>query len=298
MEKFKRILKKIWLPVVTVALIGLGALALTGAIGIKQKQENNKTVYVERKLQATATPAPAATAVEVSPGPFFQPVSGKPYMAMDVLGEDSATPTAADINYIEAADSAAQMIKAAFGDDLAQRVLNCHYDKLEGVATGMYEVLVFTADDAQAFRHDDPLYRVTLDSVSGKVQSAQKLAAQTSGAAGDAPLTEPDENTRESVMNAAASLIRNEFANGRRMLETSLAGEQAEPNERIFDCNVRMETGDCYRVRVAYPGLEIRQIDIYSAWETGPAIETPRPAAAETAAETTAAPVPLPKSAK
>ncbi len=317
-EKIKSILKRIWLPLGAVAAIGLSAALLLGGIRVSRNARGNQTVLLESAAAQTSsaevTPAPAATEA-LAPRERADPFAEQHgFSAVDVIDENSSSPTVNDIDYQYAASLAADMIKTVFGDDLQGETLYSHYYKYEGMVGGAYEVFAGSVDYQKA------RYTCYMDSTTGQIRFVDKLTPESELTKGDTfadvdrSLMDAAQRDVERIVGSVSPLIEKSFANGRRIEEVMLDGIQWDfldpANDVLVDCKIRMSEGECYMARVTYPDIRIVQFNIYPLgwesclwgyWDPEQADEYPpvavQESAVEAARETPApspAPVPLP----
>lgn len=265
-EKFKGVLKKIWLPLVVVLAIGAGAALFSGAIRQAQRSENEKIVTLEQKTQGPA--ATESMQVTVSETDDAQAA----YSVVDVLDGNSPSPPEGVLDNMEAAAVAVGYVEAIFDTQIENCKVFTHYYQYEGMPEAVY-VISIDGESEQNCK-----YACSIDPVTGELQSARRSSTASDGSQGSSEES-ADDTLMEKAYNDPAvhdivfSLIRDHFIGDRDIVEIMTDGVQwafGEPDYDVqIDCKVHMSSGACYTVSIAYPGNQIISLDVYPlGWES------------------------------
>ncbi len=286
MMKFKQILKKAWLPALTVLAICAGAVVLNAtmrksealqleqiALNAAEETEVPTQIATETAMQGdtetavvTPTPSPAAQ-------PMFKPTGDYSYILVE--SEDGSEPGAQDINSFEAGRTVAGLMEAVFGDAFTSGSHDIYliYRNDTGNTIRGYDVLVGSS------RWVEATFTGYINSVSGVVTHIEKKTPESeqiekSGSdfenKADSLMTEARNDTR--LTDVAKNLINTRFANGRTIENAMVDGIQVDFNDPdrdvVADCIIGMSEGDCYLVRMAYPSREVVMFEVYPiGWE-------------------------------
>jgi hypothetical protein len=284
--KLKQILKKAWLPALTVLAICAGAVILNATIRTSEAMQLEQTAMnaAEAPEETAATEAPGEGTVEtavatptIAPSDtslsasVFKPSGDYSYIEL----ESDSTPGAQDLSSFEAGRTVAGMMEAVFGESFTSgsHDIYVRYGKTDGSVSGSYSILVGSRNWSEA------TFFGSIDAVSGVVRTIEKLTPESQQVrkSGD-----DFNNNAESLMMAARddmkltdtakNLIMTQIANGRTIEEAMTDGIQVDFNDPdidvVADCKVRMSSGDCYLVRMAYPTCEIVMFETYSlGWD-------------------------------
>lgn len=298
-EKIMALIKKTWPILAAVAVIGLGAGLLYGAIGKSQadklageklvSQQTAQPAVAEPVAAPAAAPAAAPTAAEATPSPAAENISpsGAPvsaaklsYQVVDVIKEGGASPTAADISLQRAGEIAFETVKNVFGYELSGENVYVEYVKFEGVMNAMFNVLV---SDADSYDYETGKYSLVMDSRTGALQSVGTVTPQSEfeqfDKADDAFASVDDALQIEATKDAECfklvrGTVERTLANGREIVEIQCNAVQwafmkNENSKVCADFDVHMSQGECYRVRVAYPGKYVTDIWFFPlGWES------------------------------
>jgi hypothetical protein len=275
--KFKQILKKAWLPALTVLAICAGAVILNATIRTSEAMQLEQTALnaAEAPEETAATEAPGEGTVETAVAtPTIAPEDTTPvskpsgdYRYIEVASEDGSTPGAQDLSSFEAGRNAVGIMEAAFGDAFTSGSHDIYltYQKYAAQATGSYIILVGSNKWGEA------TFSGVIDSISGKVQFINRETPESklvnkSPDDVDEGLMKAAE-TDDKLFKAATELIQNNFADSRVITETILSGIQWDfsnpDNDVVADLKFHMSEGECYTVRLAYPSCDVIGMEIY-----------------------------------
>ncbi|MEL7608404.1 MAG: hypothetical protein AAGU74_02740 [Bacillota bacterium] len=267
MAKIKELLKKAWLPLVAVLAIGAGVALFSGAFRGAQDAENARQVTIEQ------SPANAAADELQSSVPEVTVVQDK-YHVVDILDENSPSPPEGVLDYKEAASIAVGYVEAIFDTQIENCKVFAHYYKYEGMPEAVYLVSI-DGEDVENCK-----YACGIDPVSGALHIAKSYAAtglssRPTGGAADEELMEKAYND-PAVREVAFNLIHDHFLDGRTIEEIMVDGVQwtfgayGQPGFDVqLDCKVRMSSGACYTVSVAYPDMSVLTLDVYPlGWDS------------------------------
>lgn len=282
--KFKQILKKAWLPALTVLAISAGAVALNAtmrtseALQLEQIALNETDAPAQVAATETAVQGDTGTAV-VTPTPppttkpMFKPTGDYSYTL--VASEDGSKPGTQDLDSFEAGRTVAGLMEAVFGEAFTSgsHDLYLSFRNDSGNSSRGYDVLVGSS------RWDDASFTGYIDSVTGDVKQIQKKVPTSQQVSKDGnEFTDNARNLMTSAQNdtrltdMAKNLINLRFTNGHTIEEALIDGIQVDfynPNyDVVVDCKMRMSEGDCYLVRMAYPSCEVVMFEVYSiGWD-------------------------------
>lgn len=315
--KFKEILKKAWLPALTVLAICAGAVVLNATMRTSEAQQLEQTAI--SGIQPTA-PAPenmeieasgeitADTAVTPTPAPapeaqpMFKPTGDYQYIL--VKNKDGIEPDAQDLDSFEAGRTVAGLMEAVFGEAFtsASHDIYLSYRNDSGSAVRGYDVLVGSSSWNKA------TFTGYIDSITGVVTQIRKntpKSEEVKKSINESEIRSVMETAQNDarLTDTAKNLINARFANGRTIENVTVDGIQADLyspiHDVLADCIVGLNKGDCYLVRIAYPSCEVVMFEVYPiGWEglwgymsaadqtdtatgiEGPAKETPAPTTA------------------
>ncbi len=277
----KKMWKRIWLPVVTMLMIGVGVLVLTGALRVGQAYESSQAVFKSAETNA----APEQTSSASAPGETDKPgieaalsaqyTSIKPqipalpegYTVTPVLNETGDTPGADELSYNEAgaiaADAFTKVFKDAFTSGNAD--IYVQYRSNEGMFENQYEF--YTGSD----QYSKASFTGWMDAVSGRnlhienhTPAANDKSKVSKESLEDRMLSLYED---EKIPDVARKLINEEFADGRTIemiIVDGIQGNSVFPGvELLADCKVGLGKGDCYLVQVGYPTYDVRMFEIH-----------------------------------
>jgi hypothetical protein len=286
--KFKEILRKAWLPVLTVlaicAVAGLLAVVINGnstaqAEQITVSSANGTTPSSEdatKDAQATPTATPATAKEEIYPSP--ESVEDFRYY-LYISDEGNANgvdgmPGADAMDFREAGKSAIGMLLKTFGEEFIIENPDVYvtYNNYFGRSGGGYSIAVgVTADKTGGVVLGTSKFYCYMDSVCGEVYSVGKvLHTQDLGNKFDEDvfIALGDEMDIAQLKRTAKSIIDERFADGRAVIDVQVnnLGENIICNGQyslLPFCDVRMSEGACYKVHILYPSYEVVSVGIY-----------------------------------
>ena len=270
----KKILNRIWLPVLTILLIGMGVLVLTGAMRISQVQEAGQTVKKSAETIAEPTPNAAEepeTSETVAAALETEPVSAvvpdyktltlpDGYKVIPMSNEAGDTPGEDELSYDQAGAIAVTMWTKVFGDAFTQGSKDIYvcYRNNEGLFNNQFEFYMGSDDVSKAS------FTGFMDSVSGRDIHVEN---HTPTDMIKEKTTDEDVSARmlalyddEKIPEVARNLINEQFANGRTIeaiIVDGIQGGYIPGVDIVADCKVGLGKGDCYLVRVGYPRSQL-----------------------------------------
>ncbi len=255
----KRIAKKLWFPVVTMLLIAMGVLLLTGAISCTQVQQTGETVM--KTADSSTAPSHAQTNEQTSAAFEKRAIPALPH-GYTVTGIGTK-PHADELSFEQAAAVAVDLWEKVFEDRFKPE------DKgLYVVNTGSGVHRSFDVYSGSQFA-DGANYVCNVDSVSGQPVSVRTQTPYKQENLEDDPYSADDE-----LMQAASddpkykeiteAFINEKFADGRSILNIEYCGTSwdfYQPDiDMIIECTVEMSEGECYRIFIAYPSYEVVEV--------------------------------------
>lgn len=279
----KKIINRIWLPVITVLIIGVGVIVLAGAMRVSQTHETGQTVM---KPAVAATPdhvssENADAAVQYSETATAElehdtasaetqriqiPALPDGYKVIPTLNEAGDTPGEDELSYNQAGAIAVTMLTKVFGEAFTQGSTDIYvnYRNNEGMFNNQFEFYMGSDNDSKAS------FTGYMDSVSGRDIHIEN---HTPAAKDKNPSPEEDVSKRlfalyddEKIPEVARKLINEQFADGRTIETIIVDGIQVgfTPGvDIVADCKVGLGKGDCYLVRVGYPTYDVRMFEIH-----------------------------------
>ena len=285
--KFKQILKKAWLPALTVLAIcagaGLLAIVINGSNTTQTEQVTISSTAdttpvsknVDTDAQVTPTAAPA-TAKEKTYPPTESADDFRYYLFISDEGNpdgESFMPGADALDFREAGRNAIDMLLKTFGDEFIVENPDVYvtYQAYFGRAGGGYSIAVgVTADKTGGADLGTSKFYCYMDSVSGEIYSMGK-AVQTEDLGHDfdedAAQTVYEAVDQEKLKSIAYRLIKDKFAGSRSVTDIQFnGGENIYCNGQyciLASCDMRMSEGACYKVQILYPSYDIVSVRIY-----------------------------------
>ncbi len=280
--KYKEILKKAWLPALTVLAICAGAVALNATMRTSEAQQLEQTAI--SAVQPTPDDASGSTTENVAssdevtptPAPASEP-SLKPsgdYRYMQVASDNGSEPGAQDISSFEAGQAVVGVMEAVFGDAFTSGSHDIYvkYQTYNGHSSSTYVIMVGSETEG------DATYIGSVESVSGQVRTVIKWVPDNRRIWDDSADKEDDEldkaaRSDKQQMDAVEKLINNSFSDGRIIKEIIIDATQwasQDPDaDLVVDYKVHMNTGECYMVRMAYPSRTVSELFIYPlGWDS------------------------------
>lgn len=295
MKEKLSVLKRAWVVLVTVAIIGLGAGLLYGAIGKSQSDKlsasrtvaNQAETLSAQPIIVTPTSAPAVAAREASPSDTVLDKLNEPkklsYTVVDVLKEDGASPTAADISLQKVGEITFEAIKGVFDYTLDGENVYVEYLTFEGVMDTMFRVYVSSADTPD---HEKAKYSLCMDSRTGALQNVELVIPDTehehyqNPEKAETALARVDHKLMGDAIRDAEcfklvrGVVERFLLHDREILEIQCNAVQwafitREGCKICADFDVHMSEGECYRVRLAYPGKYVISVSFFPlGWDS------------------------------
>lgn len=295
----KKIVKKIWLPVVTLLIIGAGVLVLTGAMRVSQAQESGQTVMKLTEAEATPEHAESADPALHSEAPSVEaavshsetetvgvenetvsvqthriqiPTLPDGYKIIPTLNEAGDKPGADELTCDEAGAIAVMAFTKVFGEAFTSGSQDIYvkFNNNEGMPSNQFEVY------AGSKKYSKASFSCYMDAVTGFVSHVENHTPmgkdKKTYAEGEVKDLMFSLYSDDKIPEAARNLIDAQFANGRTIEEIMVDGIQGDAKtpgvDILADCKIRMSDGDCYLVRVGYPTYDIRMFEVYPGWHS------------------------------
>ncbi len=279
----KKRLKRIWLPVVTMLIIGAGVLVLTGALRVGQAYESNQTVIKNAEANSVPEQTDQVSAVQsdelnetlntvaeaaASSASGAQiPTLPEGCTVTSVLNEAGDTPGADELSYDQAGAIAVDAFTKVFGDAFTSGSTDIYvqYRSNEGMFDNSFEF--YAAGD----QYSEASFTGWMDAVSGRnlhienhTPAANDKSKVSKESLEDRMLSLYED---EKIPEVARKLINEKFADGRTIdmiIVDGIQGSFSIPGvEMLADCTVGLGKGDCYLVQVGYPTYDIRMFEIH-----------------------------------